>query len=449
MSQQRKRVIIENVNPEIDNGGFPVKRVIGEKVSVEADIFTDGHDSISATLLYKRECNEKWNEARMRSIEEDRWRGEFIVDEMGVYSYTVEAWVNSFRSWQKALEKKHAAGQNVEIDLLVGAEIVGKASERASKDEKKKLMGYADTLRKRENIEETILVALGKALTELMANYPNKQLASKYGKDLKVIVDREKALFSTWYESFPRSCSQGSGEHGTLRDLEGIIPEIARMGFDVLYLPPIHPIGETNRKGRNNSANTKPDDVGSPWAIGGREGGHKSIHPELGTMEDFESLLNRAEDYDMEIAMDLAFQCSPDHPYVKEHPEWFKWRPDGTVQFAENPPKKYEDVLPINFETENWKDLWEELKSVVIFWVEKGVRVFRVDNPHTKPFDFWEWLIGEIKMSYPDVIFLAEAFTRPKMMYRLAKIGFTQSYTYFTWRNTKSEFTSYLTELIQ
>ncbi|GAN31607.1 alpha-amylase family glycosyl hydrolase [Candidatus Brocadia sinica] len=282
-----------------------------------------------------------------------------------------------------------------------------------------------------------------------MNEYRDRKFASNYGKELSVIVDRKKAIFSTWYERFPRSCSPEPGKHGTFKDCEAILPEIAKMGFDVFYLPPIHPIGRTNRKGKNNSPVSGQNDVGSPWAIGSQEGGHKSIHPHLGTLEDFERLINKTRDYDIEIALDLAFQCSPDHPYVAEHPEWFKWRPDGSVQYAENPPKKYEDALPFNFETEQWRQLWEELKSVVVFWVERGVRIFRVDNPHTKPFSFWEWLINEVKSKYPDVLFLSEAFTRPKVMYYLAKLGFTQSYTYFTWRNTKREFIEYITELVQ
>ncbi len=251
------------------------------------------------------------------------------------------------------------------------------------------------------------------------------------------MVDRRKALFSTWYELFPRSCSPEPGKHGTFKDCERFLPEIAGMGFDILYLPPIHPIGETNRKGKNNALEVLPGDVGSPWAIGSKEGGHKAVHPQLGTMEDFDRLVKRAKEFGIEIAMDLAFQCSPDHPYVKDHPEWFRWRPDGTIQYAENPPKKYEDIIPFNFETENWTALWEELRSIVLFWMERGIRIFRVDNPHTKPFAFWEWLIQEVKKIDPEVIFFAEAFTRPKVMYRLAKAGFTQSYTYFTWRNTK------------
>jgi starch synthase (maltosyl-transferring) len=447
MIEGRKRVIIENVKPEVDCGRFPIKRVVGEKVAVEADIFADGHDSVSALLLYKGERDKEWKEIPMELIVNDRWGAEFIVEEVGIYLYILEAWVDHFKSWKKALQKKYDAGQDIGVDLLIGAEYVEQASKRASREDKKKLLAFADILKNNKAGDESETAAFSEELTELMEKYPNKDTATKYEKELKVVVDREKALFSAWYERFPRSCSAEPGKHGTFEDLGKILPEIARMGFDVLYLPPIHPIGKTNRKGKNNSPISKPDDVGSPWAIGGEEGGHKSIHPELGTFEDFERLLDKAKAYGIEVALDLAFQCSPDHPYVKEHPEWFRWRPDGTVQYAENPPKKYEDVLPINFETENWEELWEELKSVVLFWIEKGVHIFRVDNPHTKPFHFWEWLIKEVKRDYPEVIFLSEAFTRPKVMYYLAKVGFTQSYTYFTWRNTKSEFIDYLTEL--
>ncbi|HEX9830816.1 MAG TPA: alpha-1,4-glucan--maltose-1-phosphate maltosyltransferase [Thermodesulfobacteriota bacterium] len=450
MDQGRKRVIIENVEPEIDCGGFPIKRVVGEKVVVEADIFVDGHDSVQAVLLYKKEGGKKWSEVPMSPKENDRWREEFVVKEIGVYLYTFEAWIDHFKSWQKALKKKFDAAQDIRVDIPVGVKYIEEVFGGISRErDKRKLVEFAEFLKKKESVEKAVSIALSEELTVLMDKYPDKRFSTKYEKELAVIVDREKAVFSTWYERFPRSCTKEPGKHGTFWDLEKFLPEIARMGFDVLYLPPIHPIGKTNRKGKNNSPFAEPDDVGSPWAIGSEEGGHKAIHPALGTFEDLERLINKAKDYQIEIAIDLAFQCSPDHPYVKEHPEWFGWRPDGTVQYAENPPKKYEDVLPLNFGTEDWEALWQELKSVVVFWTQKGIRIFRVDNPHTKPFPFWEWLISEIKRDYPDLIFLSEAFTRPKVMYYLAKIGFTQSYTYFTWRNTKAEFMQYLTELTQ
>lgn len=447
MQEGRKRVIIENVKPEIDCGEFRIKRVVGEKVVVEADIFTDGHDSVSAILLCKKQGDKEWKELPMSLVVNDGWRGEFIVREIGVYLYTLEAWVDHFKTWQNGIKKKFDAGQDLSVDILIGVRHIEEAVRRVSKKrDRDRLIEFAEIL-KRENMERAITAALSEELAELMADYPDKRFASRYEKELAVTVDRKKALFSTWYERFPRSCSEEPGKHGTFKDCERLLPEIAKMGFDVLYLPPIHPIGKTNRKGKNNASVAETDDVGSPWAIGAEEGGHKAIHTELGTFQDFERLVVKAKDYGMEIAMDLAYQCTPDHPYVKEHPEWFRKRPDGTIQYAENPPKKYEDIFPIDFETENWKELWEELKSVILFWAEKGIRIFRVDNPHTKAFPFWEWAIKEVKTDYPDVIFLAEAFTRPKVMYRLAKIGFTQSYTYFTWRNLKGEITEYLTEL--
>jgi starch synthase (maltosyl-transferring) len=445
----RKRVVIEHVEPEIDGGRFPIKRAVGETVVVSADIFADGHDTISTRLLYRKLEDRKWKENPMRFVENDKWRGEFVVEEIGIYRYTIEGWVDNFKTWQKDLKKKFDAGHDLKVDILIGAGYIEEASKRASKEDQKKLLRFAEVLKRGEGKEESVSIALGEELTELMQKYPDKTFATSYEKELAVVVDREKALFSTWYELFPRSCSPEPNRHGTFKGCERLLPEIGKMGFDILYLPPIHPIGKANRKGKNNVLETNPDDVGSPWAIGSKEGGHKAVHPHLGTLEDFAGLIKKAKDYGIEIAIDLAFQCSPDHPYVKEHPEWFRWHPDGTVQFAENPPKKYEDILPLNFETDHWQELWKELKDVVLFWIEKGIRIFRLDNPHTKSFSFWEWLIGEIKREYPGVIFLSEAFTRPKVMYRLAKVGFTQSYTYFTWRNTKRELIEYLTELTQ
>jgi starch synthase (maltosyl-transferring) len=446
-NELRKRVVIENVRPEIDCGAFPIKRVVGEKVVVEADVFADGHDSVSASLLYKAPIEKDWNEISMTSLENDRWRGEFLVEKIGNYYYSLEGWVDYFKTWQKGFKKKFEAGYDTRVELLIGADLIDNSLSIASKTDRKRLEELSNIL-KGNNVEEAISFALGDELTNLMDKNPDKASSTRFEKEFRVVVDRPRALFSAWYERFPRSTSSLPGKHGTFKDLEKLLPEIARMGFDVLYLPPIHPIGKIHRKGKNNSSDAKPEDVGSPWAIGSEEGGHKSIHPQIGNMHDFESLVKSTMDLGMEVAMDLAFQCAPDHPYVGEHPEWFRKRPDGTIQNAENPPKKYEDIYPLNFETEDVQGLWEELKSVTIFWINKGVKIFRVDNPHTKAFPFWEWLIGAIKKDYPEVIFLSEAFTRPKVMYRLAKIGFTQSYTYFTWRNTKKEFIDYLTELI-
>jgi starch synthase (maltosyl-transferring) len=444
------RVIIEGLKPEIDGGHFPIKRVIGEKVVVEADIFADGHDAISALLLYRKEDDPEWSEIPMEPLINDHWRGSFAVAEPGRYRYTVLAWVDQFKSWRRDLTKKSRADQEVSIELLIGAQLIAEASQRASKRERQNMGEWVNTLHSTQVPEQTkVQLALSEELSEFMDKYPDRRFATTYPEELVVVVDRERARFSTWYEVFPRSCIPEPGRHGTFKDCEARLPYIAAMGFDVLYFPPIHPIGHTHRKGRNNNPVANPDAPGTPWAIGSEEGGHKSIHPQLGTLEDFQSFVAKAREYDIEIALDIAFQCSPDHPYVKEHPEWFRWRPDNTVQYAENPPKKYEDIYPFEFETENWQELWEELKSIVLFWIKQGIRIFRVDNPHTKPFRFWEWLITDIRMSYPDVIFLSESFTRPKVMYQLAKLGFTQSYTYFAWRNTKLELTQYFTELTQ
>ncbi len=448
MNDGKKRVIIENVRPQIEGGRFPVKRALGEKVVVTADIFSDGHDTVSARVLFKGPHDKDWKESGLTFLENDLWSGEFKVKDVGTYSYTVEGWVDHFRTWQKDVKKKYDAGQNVNVDLQIGLEYIDRAIKKAGGDDKTNLKDISEEV-KGTDPERAVITAVGKSLTELINRYLDLSSASRYQKELLVVVDRKKAVFSAWYERFPRSCAPKPGRHGTFKDCEAILPEIARMGFDVLYLPPIHPIGRTKRKGKNNNPVCVEGDVGSPWAIGAAEGGHKDVLSELGTLDDFRHLVDQAKDYGIDMALDIAFQCSPDHPYVKDHPEWFRWRPDGTVQFAENPPKKYEDIIPINFETDQWQELWAELKSVFLFWIEKGVRIFRVDNPHTKSFGFWEWVIGEIKKDYPDTIFLAEAFTRPKVMYRLAKLGFTQSYTYFTWRNTKWEITEYMRELVQ
>jgi starch synthase (maltosyl-transferring) len=444
------RVIIEGLRPEIHGGRFPIKRVTGERVVVEADIFVDGYDAISALLLYRKENDSEWAETPMKLLVNDRWRGSFVVAEFGRYRYTIIAWVDQFKSWRQDLAKKFQAGQEVSVELLIGAQLVAEASQRAPKHERQKMRAWASTLQSTQAAEQAkVQLALSEELSELVDKCPDRRFATTYPKELVVVVDREKARFSTWYEMFPRSCAPGSGHHGTFKDCEDRLPYIKAMGFDVLYFPPIHPIGHTHRKGRNNNPVANPGDPGTPWAIGSEEGGHKSVHPQLGTMDDFQNFVAKAREYGIEIALDIAFQCSPDHPYVKEHPEWFRWRPDNTVQYAENPPKKYEDIYPFEFETENWQALWEELKNIVLFWIEQGIRIFRVDNPHTKPFRFWEWLIPDIKKSYPDVIFLSEAFTRPRVMYHLTKLGFTQSYTYFAWRNTKLELMQYFTDLTQ
>lgn len=446
----RNRVVIEGVAPEIDGGLFPIKRTEGERVVVEADVFVDGHEVISCALLFRRATERDWHETSMEPLVNDRWRGEFIAKELGGYAYTLIAWVDRFKSWRRDLLKKAAVSEHTDLDMQTGAKLVEAAGKRASGADAKKLADWAQSLsQKKLDLAKKFDIAVSEELGGLVEKYPDRTLATRYGKDLGVVVDREKARFSSWYEMFPRSCAGQHGKHGTFKDCERLLPYVAAMGFDTLYFPPIHPIGRAHRKGKNNSVSCGPEDPGSPWAIGAREGGHKSIHPELGTLEDFKSLVKKAGTLKLEIALDLAYQCSPDHPYVKEHPGWFRWRPDGTVQYAENPPKKYQDIYPLEFTSDEWCELWGELKSVVDFWIAQGIRIFRVDNPHTKPLPFWQWLIGEVKKEHAEVIFLAEAFTRPKVMYRLAKLGFSQSYTYFAWRNTKPEITQYFTELTQ
>jgi len=445
------RVVIENVSPEIDGGRFPIKRTIGEKVTVTADIHTDGHDMITAVLRYRNSDDVSWREVPMRELGNDRWTGTFPVTSLGRSLYGIAAWVNRFCTWRRDLAKKVDAGQDVRVDLLVGSMLIDEAAGRARGVDRETLREAAGSLKVKD--EKEVAGAVRKALDEGLARrikgYPDRRFEMVYERELAVTVDRERARYSTWYELFPRSCAPAPGGHGTLRDVVGRLPYIAEMGFDVLYLPPIHPVGRTHRKGKNNVVGAGSDETGSPWAIGSEEGGHKAVHPALGTLEDFRHLVAKAGEYGIEVALDIAFQCSPDHPYVKEHPEWFRLRPDGTVQYAENPPKKYQDIYPFDFETEHWRTLWEELFSVVRFWADQGVRIFRVDNPHTKPYEFWEWLIAGVKQEYPESLFLAEAFTRPKVMYRLAKVGFTQSYTYFAWRNSKWELADYFEELTQ
>jgi len=443
----RRRVIIERVMPEVDGGRYPIKRTIGEDVVVEADVFTDGHDLLGVTLLYRRNHDPQWIEAPMAILTNDRWQASFRVTNLGRHLYTVTGWVDHFQTWRRDFKKKIDSEQNVLVELLQGARLIDEASQRAPNAEGTALKEWADRLQSSDVPESRrIEQALDMDMAGLMAKYPDRQFATLYERELVVVVDREKAKFSAWYEMFPRSCSERGG-HGTFKDCEERLPYIASMGFDVLYLPPIHPIGVTYRKGKNGSPVAGPDDPGSPWAIGLADGGHKAIHPQLGTAKDFRKFLDKARSHGLEIALDIAFQCSPDHPYVKQHREWFKIRPDGTVQYAENPPKRYQDIYPLEFESDQWQSLRQELKSVILHWIEQEVRIFRVDNPHTKPFVFWEWLIREIQKDHPDVVFLAEAFTRPKPMYRLAKLGFTQSYTYFAWRSTKTELMEYFTEL--
>jgi starch synthase (maltosyl-transferring) len=441
------RVVIEGLSPEIDHGRFPAKRVIGDLVTVGADVFAEGHDRLAAVLRIRRPGEETWREVPMEPGVNDRWEASFTVTALGLWEYVVHAWVDEFGSWRAGLAKKCDAGLDVTSELLEGATVVRRAAERADGADRGWLTAQAGILDGTGPMPERAGVALAAELAACVARHPDRTRESRYERVLRINVDRERAVFGAWYEAFPRSAASTAGRHGTFADVVERLPYVASMGFDVLYLPPVHPIGRTHRKGPDNSPVAGPGDPGSPWAIGAAEGGHDAVHPELGTVADFERLVARAGEHGLEIALDLAFQCSPDHPWVATHPQWFRHRPDGTIQYAENPPKKYQDIYPLDFECEDWRALWDELRRIVLFWIARGVRIFRVDNPHTKPFAFWEWLIREVQGAHPDVLFLAEAFTRPKVMRRLAKLGFSQSYTYFTWRNTKAELTEYLTEL--
>ena len=447
----QRRVVIEGVDPEINAGRFPIKRCVGDSVRVRADIFADGHDQLSARLLYRRSEDSDWREAAMRSIANDRWEAEFAVEELGRYVYTIVAWVDAYGTWALDLAKRVKAGVDISVDALRGVKLLQAAASRAKGVDKQELTYAAERLRElsREDPKMAAEFAQNSDLLELTTRNRDFSQEVRYERELSVVVDPVRARFGAWYEMFPRSCTTDPKRPGTFRDCAARLAYVASMGFDVLYLPPIHPIGVTERKGKNNSLTPAADDLGSPWAIGSVEGGHKSIHPRLGTLEDLKDLQSQARELGLEIALDIAFQCSPDHPYVKEHREWFRERADGTVQYAENPPKKYQDIYPFDFESRHATELWEELKSIVVYWAEQGFRIFRVDNPHTKPFAFWEWLINDVKREYPDTIFLSEAFTRPRIMYQLAKVGFTQSYTYFAWKNTSAELTEYFTELTQ
>ena len=446
----RGRVVVDRVIPEIDGGRFPIKRASGESVSVEADVFADGHDVLTVRLRFRHEAATAWTELPMEFLGNDRWRASFSASQLGRYRYTVTGWIDHFATWRKHLAKKLEAAQSVSMELLMGAELIRKGAGLAAGEDAARLKQWASELSTMTAGDaERARLGLSEDLRLLMERYADRASATSYIRELEVIVDRAKARFSTWYEMFPRSCSPVPGREGTFNDCEARLKYVASMGFDVLYLPPIHPIGATHRKGRNNATTATSSDPGSPWAIGSHDGGHKAVHPQLGTLADFKRLVTAAKKQGLEIALDIAFQCSPDHPYVKEHREWFRIRPDGTVQYAENPPKKYEDIYPLDFETSDWQALWHELESVFRFWIEQGVTIFRVDNPHTKSLAFWEWVITRIQRDHPDTIFLSEAFTRPKVMYQLAKVGFSQSYNYFPWRNTKSELMTYFTELTQ
>jgi len=440
----RRRVVIEAVQPSVDGGNFPAKRVEGDTVAVEADVFADGHDLISAVVVHRHADDSAPVTTRMRALVNDRWRAEFTASQLGFYFFFVEAWIDHFLTWHRDLQKR--ATEDVDVQLRIGLEMIRAAAARAGGRDRTRLAHYIETIESNGDVADKRHAVSSEELLDLMWRNGERKFVSR-SREYAVEVDRKKAAFSTWYELFPRSAAANAGQHGTLRDVEAQLPRIARMGFDVLYLPPIHPIGSTFRKGKNNTVGAESDDVGSPWAIGGEGGGHTAIHPQLGTIDDFTHLVAAAKEHGIEVAMDVAFQASPDHPFVAEHPEWFQHRPDGSIQYAENPPKKYQDIYPFHFESDAWRELWRELRDVFRFWIDKGVRIFRVDNPHTKPLPFWYWLLRELKNEHRDLIFLAEAFTRPKIMYWLAKAGYSQSYTYFAWRNTKYELARYFEEI--
>jgi starch synthase (maltosyl-transferring) len=445
-----QRVVIEAVSPEIDGGRFPAKAAAGDAFEVEADIFSDGHDKVDAALLMRRADEEGWREVPMAFVDNDRWRGVAIVETSARYRYTVIAWRDLFANWRDEVSKKHAAGVPVALELKEGLELVGRTlgeSDNIGDADRMALGMLIDRLEGTTDDAERLTALLSRETADLMKRAGIRTNLSRYPRELELIVDRKTAAFSAWYELMPRSMSDDPHRHGTFDDVIRKLPYVRDLGFDVLYFPPIHPIGRTHRKGKNNTLTPGPDDPGSPYAIGSEEGGHDAIHPELGSFEDFARLIAAARDHGLEVALDFAIQCSPDHPWIKEHPEWFDWRPDGTIKFAENPPKKYEDIVNLHFYRDAFPSVWYALRDIVLFWVDKGVKIFRVDNPHTKPMPFWEWMIREVQDRHSDVIFLAEAFTRPKVMKRLAKVGFTQSYSYFTWRNTKGELSEYLTEL--
>jgi len=493
----RVRAVIDAVLPAVDGGRFPIKRIAGTAVNVTAHCFADGHDALRVMLQWQagRAVADltlpQRHEVPMVALGNDVWEAEFTPSLPGRYTYTVVAWVDPFDSWRHELIRRVDA-DDIRIAALVGAVEITAAATRAEGADRKALAAWATLLKKgaagkpkgmpkvtpkatkSANGEASVstapeavavapdtaaslaaasaalkALALDETLAAVVGRYPDRRSEVRHAIELPLTVERARAGFSTWYELFPRSASREPGVHGTFKDVEARLPAIAQMGFDVLYFPPIHPIGRSHRKGRNNALLTEPGDVGSPWAIGAKEGGHKAILPALGTAADFRQLVAAAAGLGLDIALDIAFQCAPDHPYVTAHPDWFRWRPDGTVQYAENPPKKYQDIYPFNFESDDWRAMWVELKSVFDHWIGEGVKIFRVDNPHTKAFPFWEWAITEVQRAHPDVIFLAEAFTRPKVMHRLAKLGFSQSYTYYTWRNTKQELTAYFTELSQ
>ncbi|MEZ4222178.1 MAG: alpha-1,4-glucan--maltose-1-phosphate maltosyltransferase [Polyangiaceae bacterium] len=442
------RVVIERVQPELDGGRYAVKRVVGDRVHVSADILKDGHDVVAACVCYRAPGEREWRRAALEfAFDEERWHGEIQVDSPGIWNFSVEAWPDPFATWRADLRKRLDAEQDVASELLEGAALLHQRA-RSSRGERAERIAAAHTQLKNErlSLEHRLEVAFSESVAKDMEGPQDEASVTRHA-EREIIVDRPLAVFGNWYELFPRSCSGQYDRHGTFRDAERHLPRLAKLGFNVIYLPPIHPIGVSKRKGRNNNPQCEPGDVGSPWAIGGEEGGHDAVHPELGTLADFEAYVAAAARYGIELALDFALQCSPDHPWIHEHPEWFFVRPDGTLRYAENPPKKYEDIYPLNFWCDDRVGLWTACRDLILFWIDHGIRIFRVDNPHTKPFAFWQWCLREVRHRHPDVIFLAEAFTRPKRMRNLAKLGFSQSYTYFTWKNAKDELAEYVSEL--
>ncbi|MBT8284355.1 MAG: DUF3416 domain-containing protein, partial [Flavobacteriaceae bacterium] len=443
---KQERVVIENVNPQLQCGAYYIKRIVGEEVIVHADVLGDGHDVIQAEVVYKHQSEKSFTRLRMNHLGNDVHRAVFSVKKQGYYQYKVEGWVDNPLNWQHGIEAKLIDGQLVTSELLDGVQYLKALLKILKGKEKEYISGLIDAFQNKDKYDQAVKEAVSDKLHGMFVKHPLKDLVNS-STILQVYVDRKKANFSTWYEFFPRSTATEEGRHGTFKDAQRLLPKISAMGFDTVYLPPIHPIGEVNRKGKNNTTTAEEGDSGVPWGIGSKDGGHKSIHPELGSEKDFKDFIKKASEYDLEVALDLAFQAAPDHPYISSNPEWFRKRPDGTMQYAENPPKKYQDIVNFNFESKDYKNLWQELLDVTLHWIGFGIRIFRVDNPHTKPYYFWNWLIEEVKKEYPDVLFLAEAFSRPKVMQQLAKQGFSQSYTYFTWRVHKHELIEYVTEL--
>jgi starch synthase (maltosyl-transferring) len=436
------RTVIESPYPTVDAGRFPAKRALGDVVCVRADVFTEGHDRVAAAVRWRHDLEAQWHETMMTPLVNDRFEAKFVADRLGTYWYTIGAWVDEFATWLSAVRLRIDAHQDVRIDLLEGVQLLERSLGRTTTDDRRLAERLIDDL------SHGRLAAIDDpSLPDLLQRLDRRASFAQLERALPVLVERERGRFSSWYELFPRSTSTDPSRPGTLADAIDRLPYVASMGFDVVYLPPVHPIGRSHRKGRNNATVATADDVGSPWAIGAAEGGHEAIHPALGTLDDFRQFVVAAEQLGMEVALDLALQCSPDHPWVHEHPTWFKHRPDGSIRTAENPPKRYEDIYPLDFDSADWQELWLTIADLVETWIERGIKIFRVDNPHTKPFAFWEWLLATTRQNHPDVIFLSEAFTRPKVMHRLAKLGFSQSYTYFAWRHSAAELREYFTEL--